>query len=1095
MKTKHLLTGLVLPALFAACTAEEIETSKGVLTQEDLSARPAVGSVVLNFGETGSRAELGENSFNSIKFNADEDAIGARIIDTYAAAGVEDADEKRVAWYDYTIVDEYASSNYQYVYNGKSWETSALMVEGNYMFYFPYNKKNVSRGPLEIITPIHQTVKPNEDGGERNAIAELYAGENPAFVGYKFIAAENQGLTQNVEMQHLFAYPQITLVNDFLVKNKKGDKVETDLTISKVVLSADNLYAKYIVNHTNFRKNLTEEVSYLAKSTDEEETPCIEAGDWTDAESFLKKASIESITAAQAEGAKTVEITVEFEDGLELAFGEEYSFNVVLPATTFNGGALTMKVYTDDDMMIGTKTIDETTEETLYNEALFNNAKKMSFAPGKRYSTQEYNFPNVGNPTPKKSAGNSGIYELGGENLCLIDAVAPVAVINTIEEFEAFLETIDKNVNDLVEITKATERKANENNFILTPAYDEKGNKLDYANLAVDEAFLALLDEYNYNGTIEFVSKMNILGAAEAPSAEDEIEEFLLGSDDYEMTFADAVVKNGYVTVNEYTEITNLVVENGLVTVKGDDEAAAAIAATTVKGGELKITSALFDPSTVTASYALNAAGNAVVSNGKVTLNYTGETKAAKIEGHATLAGAGTLEIGTNVVIKEMASWTKGTVVNNGKITGAVTVPAAGTLTNNGKMEGTITNNGIITANKNMTVATNNGKIVNTIAGKVVNTANQQVYATITSLKNNGVDAANVDALVKYDTHAAITRFVITGEWEVDKNIEATDLATLKNKEIEFASGSSLYVHNATLAMPGQVIVTADVNWSGRDASNAKVELNNITNPIVYTKKANSTAYNNLTVTELTITKNSTSIDVQEILLNEVAKNGGTVTLTGDVDLASTINFEKDATVNLNGKNVGLALNTTSVYGSVFVSKAGTLTISGNGVVDGGTDDNASGSYRNAVVADGGDVVINGGTYTINQGTNALIYAKKGDITINGGEFSAETINAAGPGTKDAYCLLNCLDSNYKIEQANIIVKGGKFTNFNPAVNYAEKYGEAFTSFVHENYKVKVTEYGTGKDLTTTVHDGKTFAEQAFGSAWTVAKIYSVVAK
>mgnify|MGYP003447160673 CR=1 FL=1 len=82
MKTKHILTAMVLPAMLAACTAEEIETSKGVLTQEDLSARPAVGSVALNFGETGSRAELGDNSFNSIVFNANEDAIGARIIDT-----------------------------------------------------------------------------------------------------------------------------------------------------------------------------------------------------------------------------------------------------------------------------------------------------------------------------------------------------------------------------------------------------------------------------------------------------------------------------------------------------------------------------------------------------------------------------------------------------------------------------------------------------------------------------------------------------------------------------------------------------------------------------------------------------------------------------------------------------------------------------------------------------------------------------------------------------------------------------------------------------------------------------------------------------
>ena len=118
MKTKHLLTGLVLPALFAACTAEEIESSKGVMTQEDLSARPSVGNVVLNFGNADSRAELGEGAFNSIAFNANEDAIGARIIDKWLKTDFKDAKDQSIAWKNYQITDDYASSNYQYVYNG-----------------------------------------------------------------------------------------------------------------------------------------------------------------------------------------------------------------------------------------------------------------------------------------------------------------------------------------------------------------------------------------------------------------------------------------------------------------------------------------------------------------------------------------------------------------------------------------------------------------------------------------------------------------------------------------------------------------------------------------------------------------------------------------------------------------------------------------------------------------------------------------------------------------------------------------------------------------------------------------------------------------
>lgn len=1016
------------------------------MTQEDLSARPSVGNVILNFGNVDSRAELGDNSFNSIEFVADEDAIGARIIDTYAKADVVDADGERVAWKDYSIVDEYASSNYQYVYNGEKWETTALMVEGNYMFYFPYNAKNVSRGPLEIITPTHQTIKPNEEGGDRNAIAELYAGETPAFVGYKFISAENQGLTQNVEMQHLFAYPQITLVNDFEVENKKGDKVETDLTITKIVLSADNLFEKYTVNHTNFRKNLTGEVSYLAKATDEEETICIEAGDWTDAETFLKKASIASIAAAND---KKVEITVEFEDGLELGFGEEYSFNVVLPAAAYESGSLEMKVYTDDDKMIG-KVVNKV-EAVEY----FTNAKDMTFAPGKRYATQEYNFPNVGNPAPKKTAGNHGVYELGGDDLCLIDAVAPVAVINTIEEFEAFLQSIDKNVETLKEISKDNERNAEENNFILTEAVNTKGEKLGYANLVVNEALLALLDEYNYDGAIEFISTMNIEGATAAPSEEDEIEEFLLGNKDYSMTFKKAVVKSGYVTVNQYTEATeSLVVEGGLVTVKGNDEKSATIAAAIVKGGEMKIQSAKFDPSKVTASYGLNKAGDAVATTGKVTLDFTGEAKAANVDGHATITAAfGTMEIGSNVVITEMGTWSKGAVVNAGKITAAVTVPTAGTLTNNGTITGDITNNGIVNANKNMTVKTNNGKIVvyekkteltvsggtngkvdNTVGGKVQATG-QDVYATLTSLKNDGEDAdGDVVLSKKYDKHSGVTKYVLTGEWEVEENTSLLEVNSVDRK-VEFASGSSLYIHSgATLTLMNDVIVAANVTWAGRDAEDAELNLND--KKIVF-NKTTAGVYYTVTENNLKITTNGTNqVYAQVELLKEAAANGGNVTLTGDLTLANGIDFKKESVINLNGKTV-----TYADYGFKTDAATAKLTISG-GKMTTTREEFSHNAY--AVYANAGKVIINGGTYFAenkNGGTAELIYAENtGAIEINGGTFETK---GADSFTKDgAYnatgALLNIKNG---ATTASIKVNAGVFKSIAQENIYENNWG------------------------------------------------------
>lgn len=1075
MKTKHLLTGLVLPALFAACTAEEIESSKGVMTQEDLSARPSVGNVVLNFGNVDSRAELGNTAFNAIKFNANEDAIGARIIDTYAAAGLKDANGNRVAWKDYTITDGFASSNYQYVYNGEGWETSALMVEGNYMFYYPYNAKNVARGPLEIVTPTLQTVKPNEEDGERNPIAELYASENPVFVGYKFIDAEEQGLVQNVDMQHIFAYPQITLVNDFITYNKNGRKVETDLTISKVVFKADNLVEKYTVDHTNFRKNLTPEFSYLAKKTDKKETVLIEAGNWTEAETLLKKANIASI--AQASN-KEVEITVEFEGGLELAYGEEYAFNVVLPAAVYAAEALEMTVYTEDGQMIGI--VDGDAEAVKY----FANNKKMTFAPGKRYATEEYNFPTTGAPSPKKTAGNSAVFELGAEGtekLGLIDAVAPVAVINTIEEFEAFLDGINRNVEVLAEITKESERSAKANNFILAPALDEKGNELTYANLAVDEAFLALLDEYNYDGEISFVSTMVIKGAEKAADAEKEIAEFTLGNEDYSMSFAKAIVKEGYVTANEYTAIEGLTVAAGVVTI-GNAE----IVAATVEGGEVIVANKNFDPSVITAANKLNEAGTAVVSTGKVTLNYTGETAAAKVNG-------GNLVIGSNVTIKTAPVWTKGNVENNGKITANVEVVEDVTLTNNGKVTGTLNNAGTIIANANMVVASNTGKIVvgdkkvnltvsagtgkvdNTAAGKVTAPDAHNVYAIISSLNNNGVDANGDNVLAKYDAQSKIKRFIITGAWEVDEDV--TNMKTLKNKEIEFAAGSSLYVHNVTLEMPAKVIVSADVNWSGRSATTSFVKLSS--DGIQYTQKANSTVYNNLTVSELCVKDASNNItNAQAILLAQAAANGGNVTLTSDAELSSPLTVTKEVKINLNGKEI------KSAETAIVADNGAKLTIEGNGKVTGGQ----GGNYNAVKAAVGSEVIIKNGTYFVGADAsgdgNTTIYANGGKVTIEGGEFKSDK------PYDGKYWVLNQKNTTPNLEL--ITVKGGKFYNFNPAKPQTDD----IESYLAEGYKVTVKNLYTNADDTNVVEStsGKKFAEIAYDANWSQNREYTVVA-
>ena len=129
--------------------------------------------------------------------------------------------------------------------------------------------------------------------------------------------------------------------------------------------------------------------------------------------------------------------------------------------------------------------------------------------------------------------------------------------------------------------------------------------------------------------------------------------------------------------------------------------------------------------------------------------------------------------------------------------------------------------------------------------------------------------------------------------------------------------------------------------------------------------------------------------------------------------------------------------------GIFHVMNGGTLTISGNGKLDGV---NKTG-WCMAIWADGGKVTINGGTYTNVGATGGddqydLLYVKNGGvIEINGGYFESQTprwtlnSNNQAPGT--------------------FVVKGGTFVGYNPAESYTDENGTNPTNFVADGYTVR----------------------------------------
>lgn len=180
--------------------------------------------------------------------------------------------------------------------------------------------------------------------------------------------------------------------------------------------------------------------------------------------------------------------------------------------------------------------------------------------------------------------------------------------------------------------------------------------------------------------------------------------------------------------------------------------------------------------------------------------------------------------------------------------------------------------------------------------------------------------------------------------------------------------------------------------------------------------------------------------------------------ITRSASLVSPLAPAWDAVWNLNGKTLEVTGTPRSgVYLNRYYSN---LEVNGEGTI------HAEGSYglwNNS--SNGGKIVINGGN--IEAQTHA-VYAENGVIEINGGTFkltNADTADRDANG--NLRFLINCLDKNYKAGTAKIIVKGGKFYEFDPANNVAEGPG---TKFVAEGYhSVKSEE--DGKRVYTVVKD------------------------
>lgn len=872
MKTKYLLTGLVLPALFAACTAEDVVApQQSDINVNDLTSRPVVGEIELGIGaDAQTRATLADDGWSDILFSAEDgDAIGARIIDTYTpGAEVKDYQGKRIAWPAYTVQNDYASSNYQFNYADGKWKTEALMVEGNYMFYFPYNAKNVSRKPVDFVLPEVQTVKPNETDGARNAIADLYAGDEPAFVGYKFISAES-GLEQQIQMHPVFAYPLFTVINDYVAKTVDGVDYYEDVTIDSVVFVSNNFTVKSQARHSNIATNLTEAMEYLVyKNTSKpaegtkKGDKSISAGVWSSNLTFLD-ATYSHI--ADVKTTSDAKVTVVFEGGKKLAAnGGTWSFYTVLPAVKYTD--LTAQVYVNGGDMF----------ETPIKIANDVDKKVLTFAPGKRYPREEYNIKEGVKPTIKEDyAGDLATFRLSkGGKIKPAEVVYLDKPIVDLEDFEELLESVDHRDRPLVEVSTLADIKNVDTggnkvrHFVLAKATDKNGNALDYANLQINADFYKTLAVYS-DANVSFCSKMQVVGAAKAADRLDVSGETFKGG---------VVVADGFVGLGD-------AVKAGLTVSKGDVTAGTVTGALTVSGGVANVTKAgevtvNGGSATVSTATRLTVNGGALTVNGMNTCGATvnGGTLNANAKLGGITAKGGTANIG--VAYLTAADNNVNTInVQGGKVV----------------FDGDKTD-----AAGNVVVASNDGKAnrLNIVNGTVEVAANNELYLgssnTIEIPAKKSVAINNYGKLStdNLDIQAAMT-LKNYGEWKYGTAKNEGIIYNGTSEAMAVVSGTSLTNDSVIYNYSDRVVLAANNGTVYMKDHAAELTVNGGTGTIDNQEKAHlviaSTAQQTVVYTMSGNVTNATleGLDTKKYLINKVVFNGAKVVLDEAFDVTA----------------------------------------------------------------------------------------------------------------------------------------------------------------------------------------------------------------
>lgn len=312
MRTRNLVvSAIALPLFFTACTQDEFVSGENS-SNPALANRKTVENVTINMSEPDTRMVF--DGGYQWELN---DQFGACLMDEYA-----DINNLGTWWEDFTLVD-YIQTNYPFTrQENKKWTSEAVMQEGNYFFYYPYNYNfGGKRTPIRLTVPTEQYVA---DGESASSVLD-----NQLFVGYAPILAEEgkESESLSLKMQPLLAFPAFNLKN-----------VGTgSLTVYRIAFAADNKTWPTVYE-------IKPASGGFANST-------FEGLDDDDQRAEIQK------TVSSVSGEETSRVTVTFgEEGIELSSQEAMWAYIMLPPSA---NLVNPKLYIYTDAGLGIADLSE----------------------------------------------------------------------------------------------------------------------------------------------------------------------------------------------------------------------------------------------------------------------------------------------------------------------------------------------------------------------------------------------------------------------------------------------------------------------------------------------------------------------------------------------------------------------------------------------------------------------------------------------------------------------------------------------------------------------------------------------------------------